>query len=94
MCFGQYVKGLASGAKCFEIIELKSSIPLKGGLKVSTDLVKGEIRLKNVTFTYPTRPGQVVLDSLSLKIPSGKIVALCGSSGSGKSTIAALVERY
>jgi len=46
-----------------------------------------------VKFTYPTRPDQLVLDSLSLEVKAGKMTALCGSSGPGKSTIAALIER-
>ena len=37
---------------------------------------------------------QVVLDSLSLTVPDGKVTALCGLSGAGKSTVAALLERF
>jgi ABC-type branched-subunit amino acid transport system ATPase component len=37
---------------------------------------------------------QVVVDHLSLSLPSGKVTAICGLSGAGKSTVAALLERF
>lgn len=51
------------------------------------------IGLKNVTFSYPSRPGVPVLSSLSLDIPSGSFAALVGPSGAGKSTVVSLLER-
>jgi ATP-binding cassette subfamily B (MDR/TAP) protein 1 len=54
----------------------------------------GEITLEDVTFSYPSRPTVPVVKSLSLKFPAGKTAALVGASGSGKSTIVALVERF
>jgi ABC-type multidrug transport system fused ATPase/permease subunit len=41
-----------------------------------------------------TTPEQVVLKNFNLRLPVGKTVAVVGSSGNGKSTIAALLERY
>lgn len=40
-----------------------------------------------MTFSYPNRPEQLILNGLNLIIPSGKRVALVGESGCGKSTI-------
>ncbi|EDQ87064.1 uncharacterized protein MONBRDRAFT_38091 [Monosiga brevicollis MX1] len=54
--------------------------------------LQGEIVLRNVSFAYPARPDARVLDNVSLTIPKGKTVALVGASGSGKSTIVALVQ--
>lgn len=51
----------------------------------------GDIVLKNVNFTYPTRKGTQVLHDISFSIPRGSCTAIVGSSGSGKSTIAALL---
>lgn len=51
------------------------------------------IGLKNVTFSYPSRPDVPVLSSLSLNIPSGSFAALVGPSGAGKSTVVSLLER-
>ncbi|OGE56376.1 hypothetical protein PENARI_c003G08092 [Penicillium arizonense] len=50
--------------------------------------------LQNVHFEYPSRPGQPVLRGLSLRIQPGQFCALVGSSGSGKSTTFAMLERF
>ena len=52
------------------------------------------IRLHGVCFVYPTRPLVPVLQQLNLTIHHGKTVALVGTSGSGKSTIISLIERF
>lgn len=53
----------------------------------------GTIEFRNVTFAYPSRPGEPVLRNLNLSIPAGKHTAIVGQSGSGKSTIAGLMAR-
>jgi ATP-binding cassette subfamily B (MDR/TAP) protein 8 len=53
----------------------------------------GDLRLESVYFSYPTRPGAAVLRDLSLTLPRGKVTAIVGRSGAGKSTVAALLER-
>lgn len=62
------------------------------GLKPKS--VDGNIVFSNVSFSYPTRPDQLVFDGFSLNIESGKTVALVGPSGSGKSTTVSLLERF
>lgn len=56
--------------------------------------LQGHIRLENVKHIYPSRPDVVVMDGVTLDIPAGKTTALVGASGSGKSTIVGLVERF
>lgn len=56
--------------------------------------IRGRVELKKVVFAYPSRPEQLILKGLSLKISAGTTVALVGQSGSGKSTIVSLVERF
>ena len=56
--------------------------------------VRGEIVLRNVAFHYPARPDVTVFRSLSLRAEPGKTLALVGGSGSGKSTVVALVMRW
>lgn len=55
--------------------------------------IPGDLQFRNVDFAYPSRPEVVVLKSFSLRIPTNKHTALVGLSGSGKSTVAALVQR-
>lgn len=54
--------------------------------------MRGEIVLDEVTFGYPGRPA--TLDNLSLTIPAGRVTALVGATGSGKTTIAKLLMRF
>jgi len=60
----------------------------------NTKRFNGDIEFKNVEFTYPTRSDFEVLKKVSFTINSGQTLALVGSSGSGKSTIASLVLRF
>lgn len=92
--FGQLVRGISAGSRVFEYINHESTIPLQGGKKIPFHTLQGDIEFKNVSFSYPTRPGQEVLKDFSLKIPHGRTVALVGASGGGKSTVAALLERF
>lgn len=55
---------------------------------------KGQITFSNVSFNYPSRPDFTVLKNLSFTANAGETVALVGSSGSGKSTIASLILRF
>jgi ABC-type multidrug transport system fused ATPase/permease subunit len=55
---------------------------------------KGEIEFRDVSFSYPTRPNTEVLHSISFTVKAGETVALVGPSGSGKSSIISLIERF
>jgi ABC-type multidrug transport system fused ATPase/permease subunit len=58
------------------------------------DSFKGAITFRDVSFAYPSRPLHTVLKGFNLDIPVGATVALCGGSGSGKSTVGQLTERF
>jgi len=80
-------EGQVAGKYAYDIIERKPAIELdnpKG--KTATDL-KGKIEFKNVSFSYPSRRDQKILDNFSATIQEGKTTALVGASGSGKSTV-------
>lgn len=53
-----------------------------------------EVQFDQVSFFYESRPNSIVLEQFSLTIPAGKTTALVGASGSGKSSIIALLERF
>ncbi|CAL1527237.1 unnamed protein product [Lymnaea stagnalis] len=56
--------------------------------------ISGEIQLKNVHFSYPTRPDVEVLKGVNIEVKPGQTAALVGMSGCGKSTVVSLVQRY
>ncbi|KIW10762.1 hypothetical protein PV08_10061 [Exophiala spinifera] len=65
---------------------------LTGGDDLSPE-TRGELEFCNVSFSYASRPDAMALRNLSISFPAGKQTAIVGASGSGKSTIAALMTR-
>ncbi|XP_050207914.1 ABC transporter B family member 15-like [Mercurialis annua] len=88
-------KGSDAVRLVFAILDRKTEIEPDdpSGVKARRN-TKGNIEFKNVCFSYPARPNQMIFKDLSLKIESGKITALVGQSGSGKSTVIGLIERF
>merc|ERR1719238_387817 len=56
--------------------------------------LRGDVEVKDVTFAYPSAPDHLVCKGYSLSIMAGQTLALSGASGSGKSTIIQLIERF
>ncbi|XP_057853327.2 putative multidrug resistance protein isoform X2 [Cryptomeria japonica] len=77
-----------------EMIERVPAIDFDDSRGQVLEKVYGELDFKDVVFAYPTRPHTKVLNNFCLNIPGGQTVALVGSSGSGKSTAIALLERF
>ncbi|KAK7347966.1 hypothetical protein VNO80_22511 [Phaseolus coccineus] len=94
-----FVTPAASKAKCsvasvFAILDQKSRIDPGDESRMTLQEVKGEIEFHQFTFKYPTRPNALVFKDLSLTIHAGETVALVGKSGSGKSTVISLLQRF
>jgi ATP-binding cassette subfamily B protein len=87
----ELMRAQGSTYRVFELGRREPRIPIEGGL-VPLEF-EGTISLEDVHFSYRTRPDERALDGVSLEIPRGEVVALVGASGSGKSTIAALIAR-
>ena len=87
-------KAATAAAELFETIDRTSSIDPMSTSGLQPDDCIGDIELQDVAFSYPSRPDSQVLGGLSLSIPARKTTALVGASGSGKSTIVALLERW
>ncbi|XP_063626535.1 mitochondrial potassium channel ATP-binding subunit [Cydia splendana] len=94
LLFGSVVKGLSAGGRVFEYINKEPKMDTSGTKVIKYHELHGDIEFKDVTFAYPTRPEAIVLKNFNLKIPAGKTIAIVGTSGNGKSTIAALLERF
>lgn len=87
-------KALASASKIFEAIDRVPHIDSDSDEGKKLDTVRGHIELKDIKFIYPSRPDVTVLEHMDLEIKEGETVALVGMSGSGKSTIVGLIERF
>ncbi|CAI0540909.1 unnamed protein product [Linum tenue] len=95
-------QAMVAGNEILQVIQRKPKIATRHhhdskAAKTTTlvlDKVDGNIEVRDVYFAYPSRPDMLVLKGFSLSIPAGKMVALVGSSGCGKSTIISLVARF
>ncbi|KAJ1974202.1 hypothetical protein H4R34_004805, partial [Dimargaris verticillata] len=88
--------GAAQGAasKVFALIARHSHVDPLAETGQKLDYAQGRIEFRNVHFHYPTRPDVPILRGVSLSVEPGETVALVGASGSGKSTIVSLLERF
>lgn len=91
---GNVIRGMTAGTRVFEYLAVEPKVDLIAGLTIPDDQLRGEVRFEGITFAYPSRPNQLVLEDFNLTLKQGQTVALVGSSGSGKSTVAALLERF
>ncbi|KAJ5653255.1 Leptomycin B resistance protein [Penicillium lividum] len=89
-----FTTGIAAAAKVFDAIDRVSPLDPTSTEGLTLEHVEGTIELKNIKHIYPSRPEVCVMQDVSLIIPAGKKTALVGSSGSGKSTIVGLIERF
>lgn len=87
-------RALGATDRVFELIDGNIEDIDLGSVVETAKTKSGEIEFKNVSFNYPTRPDFVVLKDVSFKASIGQTVALVGSSGSGKSTIASMISRF
>uniref|UniRef100_A0A2C9WB69 ABC transporter domain-containing protein n=1 Tax=Manihot esculenta TaxID=3983 RepID=A0A2C9WB69_MANES len=87
------MKAAGASRRVFQLLDRVSSMP-KSGDKCPISDPDGDVELDDVWFAYPSRPSQMVLKGITLKLNPGSKVALVGPSGGGKTTIANLIERF
>ncbi|KAF3480612.1 multidrug resistance protein 3 [Arthroderma uncinatum] len=87
-------KALHAGQNLKNLFELKPIIDTWDTTGQGITESGGRIDIVNASFRYPNRPERLVLDNFSVSIRRGQYVALVGSSGSGKSTVIHLLERF
>ncbi|MGK7903710.1 MAG: ABC transporter ATP-binding protein [Hormoscilla sp.] len=84
-------RALVGSERVFEILEMEPEVKEKEDAVVLTS-VEGNLKFENVEFGY--KEGETVLHDFTLEIKPGMTVALVGSSGAGKSTVAKLAARF
>jgi len=78
----------------FEAIDRQPLIDSFAPSGATLPSVRGDIEVHDVVFAYPSAPEHLVCNGYSLTVRAGQTVALSGASGSGKSTIIQLIERF
>lgn len=89
-----FTNAISAAGTVFKIIDTESKIDPFDTSGTVPQSIKGDIDFANVNFAYPTRANVKVLDDFTLNIPAKKVTALVGASGSGKSTVVGLFERW
>lgn len=89
--YGNIQKAMAAGDRVFAILDTKPEVVEKTNAIVLPE-VDGRVRFDHVSFSYDGE--KKALDDFSLDVPAGRVVAIVGPSGAGKTTIANLLPRF
>ena len=92
--WGELQRAAGAAERLIELLNTRSLIDDPGPRELSGQPRRPELALDDITFYYPTRPGQAALQDFSLPIQAGRSLALVGPSGAGKSTLFELLQRF
>ncbi|CAN6278821.1 unnamed protein product [Urochloa humidicola] len=87
-------KGVDAVASVFAILDRETEIDSDNPEGYIPGKLKGEVEIVEVDFAYPSRPDVIIFKGFSLSIQPGMSTALVGKTGSGKSTVVGLIERF
>ena len=89
-----YVMCIISYTSAQRIVEVLDEVPnITNGKKNIKNVINGDIEFKNVSFSYNNNEDKLCLNNINLKINSGEVIGIIGSTGSGKSTLISLINR-
>ncbi|KAF9153548.1 Multidrug resistance protein 1 [Actinomortierella ambigua] len=91
---GTFAKAQAAAYNIFATIDRVPTIDSADPSGAKPENIQGHIVARDIDFAYPSRPDIPILKKLNLEVKPGQTVALVGHSGSGKSTIVGLLERF
>ncbi|CAO1947845.1 unnamed protein product [Urochloa humidicola] len=93
-CIAAFAAGQSAAYRLFTTIKREPEIDPDDAAGKELEDIRGDVDLKEVYFSYPARPEQLIFAGFSLHVPNGTTMAIVGESGSGKSTVISLVERF
>ncbi|MEZ8386506.1 ABC transporter transmembrane domain-containing protein, partial [Vibrio splendidus] len=91
---GELQRAAGATERLIEILQVESHIVAPVANPTSLDNVTPEVAFDDVTFCYPSRPDQPATSKLTLTAHEGKVLALVGPSGAGKTTLFELLQRF
>ncbi|MFA0088087.1 ABC transporter ATP-binding protein/permease [Vibrio sp. 10N.261.51.F12] len=91
---GELQRAAGATERLIEILQVESHIVAPPQQAISAQGLSAEVQFDEVTFHYPSRPDQAATQHLSLTAQEGKVLALVGPSGAGKTTLFELLQRF
>ncbi|KAA0725147.1 Antigen peptide transporter 2 [Triplophysa tibetana] len=89
--YGDMLNTVGSAVKVFQLLDRKPRMREEEGL--APEKLKGKLTFEKVTFSYSSRPDNKALESVTLEVSPGKVTALVGPSGGGKTSCVAMVSQ-
>ncbi|MGF1904655.1 ABC transporter ATP-binding protein/permease [Aliivibrio salmonicida] len=91
---GELQRAAGATERLIEILQVESHIVAPSQNMMSPQSLSSDVVFENVIFNYPSRPDQAAVDHLVLKAQEGKVLAIVGPSGAGKTTLFELLQRF
>ncbi|MFC5080950.1 Multidrug resistance ABC transporter ATP-binding/permease protein BmrA [Vibrio thalassae] len=91
---GELQRAAGATERLVEILRVDSHIKAPECVFTATNTLSSDVVFEDVTFHYPSRPSQPATERLTLKADEGKVLALVGPSGAGKTTVFELLQRF
>ncbi|PSU45454.1 ABC transporter ATP-binding protein [Photobacterium frigidiphilum] len=91
---GELQRAAGATERLIEILQVESHIVAPSQNITSPQALSAEVAFDDVTFHYPSRPDQAAAEHLNLRAEEGKVLALVGPSGAGKTTLFELLQRF
>ena len=91
---GELQRAAGATERLIEILQVESHITAPESINQSSEKLKAEVSFNDVSFHYPSRPDQPATQELNLVAEEGRILALVGPSGAGKTTLFELLQRF
>lgn len=92
--YGELQRAAGSATRLLELMSVNSEINNPSTPVQMPDIQENIIEFKQLKFNYPSRPDISALNNINLTIPTGKVIAIVGPSGAGKTTLFELLQRF
>ncbi|MAK34236.1 MAG: ABC transporter [Acidiferrobacter sp.] len=92
--WGEVQRAAGAMERLTELLSIRSGIQVPSQPLPLPQPTRGEVGFQGVSFSYPSRPGELAINNFSLQINAGEHVAIVGPSGAGKSTLYQLLLRF